>query len=378
MLGSREAALPYDRKTRENAEIAYYRTVSNLKRTLSDPDIEYLYQQQPVGIDTKGRIILRPEKDAPKPPAHSRDLLKAVSSNLAIHSRHNLINGVSIQFSSYSCSTYSPYKETLYLPSYFINMTLPHRKVSGIVFSRENGNQLLSLQAQHKIGLPYGVYARLVLLYVTTERVRTKEREFKLGASWHKFLERMQISWSGNPRVGRQAVQEQLKRLCGTTYHIHVVNRDRNSESFSSLLVAEKWMRSEDGVHVTLSPGFFMMTGESIVPLESNIIHKLRRSPLTLDLYAWLSYRLFRLKKESFISWKSLELQFGSDYVRRVDFRKAFRKSLEKVLKHNPPTPAVVVRKKGLQLSPGYPSDVEWMERKIARARSKTRFPIMI
>ena len=58
-------------------------------------------------------------------------------------------------------------------------------------------------------------------------------------------------------------------------------------------------MRSEDGVQVTLSPGFFMMTGDSIVPLESDIVHKLRRSPLSLDLYAWLSYRLFRLKEET-------------------------------------------------------------------------------
>ena len=367
--------MPYDRKAREDAEIAYYRTVANLKRTFSNSDIEYLYQQQPVGIDTKGRIILRPEKDAPKPPANSRDLLEAVSSDLALHSRHNLINGVSIQFSSHSCSKYSPYKETLYLPRYFINMTLPHSKRNSIVFIRENGDQKLKLQADHEIGLPYGVYARLVLIYVTTERVRTKEREFKLGASWSKFLEKMQINKNGD-KV--QAVQDQLKRLCGTTYKIHDENRVQKTQSFSQLLVAEKWMRSEDGVHVTLSPGFFMMTGDSIVPLESDIVHKLRRSPLSLDLYAWLSYRLFRLKEKQFISWKSLERQFGAHYRRPVDFRKKFRNSLAKVLKYTPPCPVVEVSEKGLYLSPGSPSDVEWMERMITRARSKTRHPVMI
>ena len=368
--------MPYDRKTREDAEIEYYRAVANLKGTLSDPDIKYLYEQQPVGIDTRGRIILRPKKDAPKPPPHSSELLQALSSKIALHSRHNLINGVSIQFSSHSCEKYSPYKEMLYLPRYFINMTLPHRKSREIVFSRKNGNQLLSLQGHHIFGLPYGVYARLVLLYVTTERVRTKEREFPLGASWRAFLEKMQISWSGNPRVGHNAVQEQLKRLCGTTYHIY--EKTENSESDSHLLVAEKWMRSKDGVQVTLSPGFFMMTGDSIVPLESRIVHKLRRSPLSLDLYAWLSYRLFRLKKKTFIPWHKLEPQFGADYSRRRAFRSKFQLSLEKVLKHNPPTPVVEVRGKGLYLSPGPPSDVEWMERMIARARSSTRFPIII
>ena len=367
--------MPFDRRTREDAEIAYYRTVANLKRTLSDPDIDYLYQQQPVGINQKGRIILRPEIDAPKPPAHSSDLFEAVSNDIALHSRHNLINGVSIQFSSHSCEKYSPYKDTLYLPRYFINMTLPHRKLSGITFKRENGDQTLKLQADNEIGLPYGVYARLVLLYVTTERVRTKEREFELGASWRAFLEKMNITGTGELI---QAVQEQLKRLCGTTYKIQDLNKVRKTESFSNLLVAEKWIRSEDGVQVTLSPGFFMMTGDSIVPLESRIVHKLRRSPLTLDLYAWLSYRLFRLKEKQFISWKSLEMQFGANYRRPVDFRKKFRKSLVRVLKHTPPAPVVEVWEKGLYLSPGAPSDVEWMERMITRARSSTRHPVMI
>ena len=303
--------MPFDRKTREDAEIAYYRAVDNLKRTLSDPEIEFLYEQKPAGIDLKGRIILRPEKDASKPPVHSSELLQALSSEIALHSRHNLVNGVCIQFSSHSCEKYSPYKEMLYLPRYFVNMTLPHRKSSGIIFRRKNGDQKLSLRADPDIGLPYGVYARLVLLYVTTERVRTKEREFKLGASWSNFLTKMQLIKNGE-KV--QAVKEQLRRLCGATYHIY--EKSQNSESDSHLLVAEKWMRSEDGVHVTLSPGFFMMTGDSIVPLESLIVHKLSRSPFSLDLYAWLSYRLFRLKKKTSISWLDLERQFGSDYRR--------------------------------------------------------------
>lgn len=367
--------MPYDRKAREDAEILYYRSVANLKRTLSDTDIEFLYQQQPVGIHPKGHIILRPERGAVKPPPHYRELLESISSDIALHSRHNLINGVSIQLSSHSCEKYSPYKETLYLPRYFINMTLPHRKSSKIVFKRHNGSQTLKLQADDEIGLPYGVYARLVLLYVTTERVRTKEREFELGASWRAFLKKMQVDQNG---LKHQAVQEQLKRLCATTYKILDLNEVRKTESFSHLLLAEKWMRSEDGVSVTLSPGFFMMTGDSIVPLESRIVHQLRRSPLSLDLYAWLSYRLFRLKEEKTISWVSLEGQFGGHYKRHRDFRAKFQMSLKKVLKHTPPSPLVDIREKGLHLSPGAPSDVAWMERMISRARSSTRQPLII
>ena len=365
--------MPYDRKAREDAAIYYYRSVANLNRTLSDPDIKFLYQQQPVGIDTKGRILLQPERGAPKPPPHYSKLLQAVSSDIAIHSRHNLINGVHFQHSSHSCEKYSPYKQVLFMPRYLVNMTLPHRQVDGVEFTRRNGGQRLTLLAVSTVGLPYGVYARLVLLYVTTERVRTKERVFPLGASWRKFLEKMQVDGSGS-RI--QAIKEQLKRLCSTLFQIHDVRR--NSESISNLLVAEEWMRSEDGLHVTLSPSFFTMTGDSVIPLESDLVSKLRRSPLALDIYAWLSCRLYVLKQETTIPWRLLDHQFGADYKQLRQFRAKFRKSLESVLQHKPVAPVVEVRDKGLHLSPGQPSNVEWMERQIARARSSTRFPILI
>ena len=367
--------MPYDRKAREDAEIAYYRSVANLKRTLSGADIEFLYQQHPVGIHPQGRIILRPERGAAQPPRHYMELLEAVSSDIALHSRHNLINGVTLQSFSHSCEKYSPFKKTLYLPRYFINMTLPHSRSNKIVFTRYNGSQTLKLQADDEIGLPYGVYARLVLIFLTSQRVFTNEREFKLGASWSKFLSDMQIHKNGK-KV--QAVKEQLKRLCATTYRIfdsREVNEVRKDDSFSQMLVAEKWMRSKDGVEVTLSPGFFIMTGDSVVPLQSDIVRKLRRSPLTLDLYAWLSCRLYKLEKKAFIPWHQLMPQFGANYRRLVDFRKKFRSCLEKVLKYNPPSPGVELRQNGLHLSPGSTSDVEWMERMITRARSSARFP---
>ena len=362
--------MPYDRKTREAGQIAYYTAISNLKHTLSDQDIEYLYKQQPVGIDPKGRIILQSVNAASKDSADHSKLLQAVSRDLV---KCDWASGLTFKYSTPSCEKYSPFKNTLYMPRYLVNMTLPHRKVSGNEFSRRNGGQELTLLAARSIGLPYGVYARLILLYLTTERVRKKEREFQLEASWRAFLEKMQISGSGS-RI--QAVQEQLKRLCATLYTIHDVRK--NSESISNLVVADEWMRSEDGVNITLSPSFYLMTGDSIVPLESQIVHKLSRSPLMLDLYSWLSCRLFVLNKETTIPWRLLENQFGSDYGRPRDFRAKFQKSLDTVLKQKPVAPQIEVREKGLHLAPGSPSDIEWMERQVARAVSATRFPLMI
>ena len=362
--------MPYDQKARKAGQIAYLTAVSNLKRTLPDQDIEYLYKQQPVGIDPKGRIILRADNATSEHSADHSKLFQAVAKELV---KCDWANGLTFQFSSHSCEKYSPYKELLYVPRYLVNMTLPHRKVSGNEFSRRNGAQELSLLAARSIGLPYGVYARLILMYLTTERVRSKDRQFQLGASWRAFLKKMQITESG-PRI--QAVQEQLKRLCSTLYQIHDVRKD--SESISNLVVADEWMRSEDGVNITLSPSFYLMTGDSVVPLESRIVHKFRRSPLMLDLYSWLSCRLFVLRKETTIPWHSLENQFGADYRRPRAFRAKFLLSLETVLKQSPLAPQIEIREKGLHLTPGSPSDVEWMERQVTRACSSNRYPILI
>ena len=44
-----------------------------------------------------------------------------------------------------------------------------------------------------------------------------------------------------------------------------------------------------------------------------NALRALKRSPLGLDLYCWLTYRVFTLKTPLRLSWKQLYRQFGAD-----------------------------------------------------------------
>ena len=43
-----------------------------------------------------------------------------------------------------------------------------------------------------------------------------------------------------------------------------------------------------------------------------NILRSLKRSPLGLDLYFWLTYRTFTLKAPLTLSWRQLYKQFGA------------------------------------------------------------------
>ncbi|MGH8305788.1 MAG: replication protein RepA, partial [Steroidobacteraceae bacterium] len=52
----------------------------------------------------------------------------------------------------------------------------------------------------------------------------------------------------------------------------------------------------------------------SPVPIDMRAMKALKRSPLALDIYFWLTYRLSYLRHARVIPWAALQLQFGSSY----------------------------------------------------------------
>ena len=362
--------MPFDKISRQAGQITYLTAVENLKHSLSEKDLEYLYKQQVIGVDPKGRIILNAKEASSRASKERSNLFKMLNREII---KRDWAGGIKFRIIKSSCESHSPYKKLLFLPRDLVTMTLPHRQVAGNEFYRVDGKRQLSLLVARSIGLPYGVYARLILMFLTTERIRSKDRRFELKSSWRAFLHKMQLPWGGEKY---HAIKDQLRRLCSTFYTIHTT--DSSDEQITNIKVADQWFRSSDCVRVSFSEDFFNMTQQSVIPLESEIVQKLKRSPLTLDLYAWLTYRTTNLKKETVIPWHKLQPQFGANYHRLVDFRRSFRTSLKTVLEQNPIAPLVEVRSKGLYLAPGSAADVEWIERQVTRAVSTTRFPLLI
>jgi hypothetical protein len=68
------------------------------------------------------------------------------------------------------------------------------------------------------------------------------------------------------------------------------------------------------------------------VPIDLRALKALSRSPLALDIYTWLTYRMSYLRREVTIPWAGLQAQFGSDYRRTRDFKAAFVEHLKRVL----------------------------------------------
>ena len=86
---------------------------------------------------------------------------------------------------------------------------------------------------------------------------------------------------------------------------------------------------------VTLSQKFFEEMTSSPVPIDLRALKALKRSPLRLDIYSWLTWRLYSVRKPTQIPWEYLKAQFGSGYADDAqglrDFRKAFIEALNAV-----------------------------------------------
>ena len=72
---------------------------------------------------------------------------------------------------------------------------------------------------------------------------------------------------------------------------------------------------------VCLGEDFFNEIIRHPVPLDMNTLKAMKRSSLGLDLYLWVTYRNFSLKRPLRLSWRHLYHQFGVGPANAVDKR---------------------------------------------------------
>lgn len=217
--------------------------------------------------------------------------------------------------------------------------TLPHRRIPGNEFERRNGAFRLSLLAPSTVGLPYGSVPRLLLAWLTTEAVRTKSRELVLGDSLSAFMRELGLMPTGGRWGSITRLKEQTKRLFSATVTATYEAADRSALmgfrlADRALLWWDPKRPTQAGLWastVTLSEAFYAEVINRPVPVDMRALRALKRSPLALDLYCWLTYRMSYLEKPTNIPWAALAAQFGSDYARLRDFKAAFLAELQKV-----------------------------------------------
>ena len=236
--------------------------------------------------------------------------------------------------------------------------TLPHSNPKASIFERRNGSLSLSMAAPPSVGLPYGSIPRLLLAWITTEAVRTKSRELVLGDHLSGFMRQLRIIPTGGRwgTIGR--LRTQMERLFSTS--IWVRYKGENVTAGTGWMVADDYQlwwdpkRPNEPVlwesTITLGEHFFREITEHPVPVSMEALQRLRRSPLALDLYMWLTYRMSYLRTPTRVPWTALHLQLGADYTKVKHFKPEAVRALHSIVDVYPV--AIEASAEGLILRP--------------------------
>ena len=239
-----------------------------------------------------------------------------------------------------------------YLLPEFINFSLPNARLRSHVWERRNGTQTMTITAGSTIGpdradsfVPYGKYARAALLFLCTEAGRpgrNGDPVIPISGSYRGFMKQLGVSWKRDNAV--EAVR-QMQAIASCTIAVH--NKSTRDDGVIEATTERYLVSAKDRMifssdrsgtlveqepsSIELSPDFMRMiaTGGR-VPVRTDVwTHLLRtsRSPMTLDIYVWLAYRLHHLKGTTPISWQQLHEQFGSG-TELKDFTRKFKHAL--------------------------------------------------
>ncbi len=224
----------------------------------------------------------------------------------------------------------------------FCFTALPHKRLpDDMRWIRENKNTKLivepgSIERNNQtvsIGVPYGSRARLILIYLQSEAIKTKSPTISLGQSMQDWLSRM-----GIPKGGKsyKDIREQADRL--SACHLRFVWSDsKGSTAFinSNFVRGGIALRAGDPRqselwtdHVVLSDEYYKALNEHAVPVWEPAIREIGNRSMALDIYIWLAYRLHVLDRNTSISWVAVMEQFGAGFAHITDFRKSFKEAL--------------------------------------------------
>jgi replication initiator protein len=248
----------------------------------------------------------------------------------------------------------------------FALTALPHRRIAEAEWVREAAGLTLRVESGKDergavVGIPYGSVARMILLYLQTEAVRTRSREVELGRSMNRWLTTMGVNNGGK---GYSLVREQSWRLslCRLTF-FSVSEEGRQITNGGFVRNAILPSRPDDSgtqlslwrERVVLDEAFYSSLLEHPLPVRETAIRGLAHRSMAIDLYVWLAYRLWKLKRPKRIPWPALYGQFGAGFTRLRAFRQHVKEPLALALAAYPEARVEVDDEAGLILHPSPP-----------------------
>ncbi len=250
----------------------------------------------------------------------------------------------------------------------FCLTSLPHKRLADDAPWEKKGHRvsLMVEPGRMKVrgkttlfGVPYGARARMILLYLQTQAVRTGSCEIELGRSMRAWLERMGIAYGGETA---KALREQAARISACSLKFFWENGTQEGWTRGAIVTSGLRFRTAGGDgqeslwedRVELDPVFYRALKDHPVPLLEAAIRQLRDRSMSLDLYVWLAWRLHTLGKVTPISWPAIFGQFGEGYRELYHFKPRFLEALSAAVAAYPDA-RVEIGETGVVLHPSRP-----------------------
>ena len=224
-----------------------------------------------------------------------------------------------------------------YIHAGFAMTALPHKRTDAIEWVRDSADIRLRIESGKShdgtaVGIPFGYVARLILLYLQTQAIKTRSREVELGRSMHSWLKAMGLNSGGK---GYEAVREQSRRLslCRLTFYRIA---DGGEAVMNGSFVREAILPTRDTGSqlslwretVVLDEVFYESLVRHPLPVRESAIKAMSGRSMAIDLYIWLAYRLHHLTRATRVPWPAVYRQFGAGFALQRQFKVHAREAL--------------------------------------------------
>jgi len=251
----------------------------------------------------------------------------------------------------------------------FCLTSLPHKKLPNDQIWERRGHRVTLLvepgtmrsgNSVVKYGVPFGSRARMILLYLQTQAIRTGSREIELGKSMRSWMERMGIAVGGETM---RALKEQASRISACSLKFFWDGEDAESWARGAIVSAGFRFKDVGDQHhhsqpwddrVVLDETFWRALRDHPVPLQEAAIRELAHRSLALDVYIWLAWRCHELKGPADISWLALNAQFNTTGRPLKHFKPLFADALRAATAAYPEC-RLEVEERGVTLHPSRP-----------------------
>jgi hypothetical protein len=188
------------------------------------------------------------------------------------------------------------------------------------------------------LGVPYGAYPRVALIYLLSQAVMKQSRDVYLGRNFTEWMRRLGYQTvSYGPRGTANLMRDQVDRLLACEWQIRWDGTEADGNAFAvrDVKISNEYAGSLErngsfAREIRMSEAFYSHLIEHAVPLNEVAIRELKGTPTALDLYTYLAYRLPRIgsDKGQIISWDQLAKHLGNEADSKR-FRQTVRETMQ-------------------------------------------------